>query len=900
MLDGLIEDVRRGKSRSLVLEGDAGIGKTALLEYVIGAAADLKVVRVIGVQSEMELAYASLHQMCAPMLDRLDTLPTPQRDALQIIFGLSSSPAPDRFLVGLGVLTLVSEAAEQRPLLCVVDDAQWLDRASALTLAFVARRLQAEPVGIVFAAREPGEEFEHVPKLDVRGLRNGHARALLGAAVRFKLDERVRDRIVAETSGNPLALLELPQGLTATQLAGGFGLPQARALTGRIEESFVRRLSALSHDARRLLLLAAAEPVGDPRLLRSAAERLGIGPEAAEDEEAQRLLAIGGQVTFHHPLVRSAVYRSAAVRERRAVHLALAEATDSAADPDRRAWHLAAASAGPDEQVALELERSAGRAAARGGLAAAAAFLSRGAALTPEPNQRARRELEAAEAERQAGDPEAALRAVAAAEAGPLDPLGRAKADLLRARVAFGSGAEDAVRRLFEAARQLEPLDIDLARETYLDALGATIYLGPEKGRDPVGVARAALAAERPGPARPTDLLLDGVALQLTEGYAAAAETLRRAFRAFASEEISADVGLGWGWLASHVASSLWLHDIQYALATRHVRLAREGGLLSVLPHTLVQLVGIQLREGELDAASAVMREVEAAVSATRSDPLVHVEMVMAAYQGREEEGRRLIEESRAQLAPDARGITPLVIEFADLLLHNGLGRYAEGFETGRRVLDDLEPVGRPPWALPELVEAAARAGAIDEATAAMRQLSERAAISGTDWAVGLEARSRALLSDGDDAEQLYREAIRQLASPGSRIDLARAHLVYGEWLRREGRRVDARQQLITAHEMLIDMCIEAFAERARIELLATGERARKRTVDTRDDLTAQERQIAQLACDGLSNPEIGARLFLSPRTVEWHLRKVFGKLGIHRRRELAAALSGCDSLDPA
>src|SRR5215204_1181819 len=384
LLDELVAAIRRGESQSLVLRGEAGIGKTALLEYLIDSAPDATIVRAVGVQSDMELPYAALHQLCGPLLDRLQALPAPQRRAMEIVFGVTAGEAPDRFLVGLAVLSLFSEVAEQRPLLCVVDDAQWLDQASALTLAFVARRLLAEPVAIIFAAREPGEELQHVSELEVFGVHDSDARALLSSAVRFKLDERVRDRIIAETRGNPLALLELPRGLTARQLAGGFGLLGAQALTGRIEESFVRRLEPLADDARRLLLLAAAEPVGDPLLLWRAAERLGLRPEAAEAAEADELLAIGERVTFRHPLVRSAVYRSSAAEDRRAVHLALAEATDREVDPDSRAWHLAAAAAAPDEQVAVELERSAGRAQARGGLAAAAAFLERSVALTQE------------------------------------------------------------------------------------------------------------------------------------------------------------------------------------------------------------------------------------------------------------------------------------------------------------------------------------------------------------------------------------------------------------------------------------------------------------------------------------------------------------------------------------
>src|SRR4051812_7289096 len=467
LLDDLVSAIRRDESRSLVLRGEAGIGKTALLEYLIASAPDATVVRAVGVQSDMELAFASLHQLCGPLLDRLEKLPAPQRQAMEIVFGLTAGEAPDRFLVGLAALSLFSEVAEQRPLLCVVDDAQWLDQSSALTLAFVARRLLAERVGIVFAAREPGEELQHVRELEVRGVHNGDARALLSSAVRFKLDERVRDRIIAEMRGNPLALLELPRGLTATQLAGGFGLLGAQALSGRIEESFVRRLEPLADDVRRLLLVAAAEPVGDPLLLWGAAERLGIGPEAAGAAEAAGVLAIGERGMFRHPLVRSAVYRAAVVEDRRAVHLALAETTDRETGPDRRAWHLAGATAGPDEQVAVELERSAGRAHARGGLAAAAAFLERAVALTQDPAKRADRALAAAQASFQAGAFDAALGLLATAKAGALDEFQRARVNLLRARVGFISfRGSNAASLLMKAARRLEPFDLLLARET--------------------------------------------------------------------------------------------------------------------------------------------------------------------------------------------------------------------------------------------------------------------------------------------------------------------------------------------------------------------------------------------------------------------------------------------------
>src|SRR3954467_1579282 len=438
LLDALVDAIRRAQGRSLVVRGEAGIGKTALLEYLVGSASDLTVLRAVGVESEMELPYAGLHQLCASLLDRLDRLPAPQREALEVAFGLSAGEAPDRFLVGLAVLSLLSEAADERAILCLVDDAQWLDRASALTVAFVARRLLAERLGIVFAAREPGVELADLPELEVRGLLRDDARALLGASVWLRLDERVRDRIVAETHGNPLALLELPRGLTARQLAGGFGLVEAQGLPGRIEESFVRRVEALSDDARRLLLVAAAEPVGDPLLLLAASERLGVALSAT-DVETDALLVLGERVTFRHPLARSAVYRTATREQRREVHLALAEATDRSAAPARRAWHLATAAAGPDEPVAAALEQSASRAQARGGLAAAAAFLHRSVALSGDPEQRVRRALAAAQASLDAGMFEDALELLALVEAATPDELQAAHMDLLQGQIAFAS-----------------------------------------------------------------------------------------------------------------------------------------------------------------------------------------------------------------------------------------------------------------------------------------------------------------------------------------------------------------------------------------------------------------------------------------------------------------------------
>ena len=889
-LDDLISAVRAGESRSLMLLGEAGIGKTALLEHLVESAWDLNIVRTVGVESEMELAYASLHLLCAPLLDRRASLPAPQRCALEIVFGLSDGPPPDRFLVGLSVLTLLSEAGEDRPLLCVVDDAQWLDHASALTLAFVARRLLAEPVGIVFAAREPADELQHVPELEVQGLRNGDARGLLRSVVTLKLDAQVRDQIITETHGNPLALLELPRGLTATQLARGFGLVGARTLPGRIEESFVSRLEALSHDAQRLLLLAAAEPLGDPLLLLRAARQLGISV-AAVQAETDGLLAVEARVSFRHPLVRSAVYRTAAAEERRAAHLALAQATDAVVDPDRRAWHLAAATTGPDEDVASVLERSAGRAQARGGVAATAAFLERAVALTADPARRADRALAAAEANLQAGAFDATLALVAAAEAVQLDEFQRARADLMRGHVAFASGlGGDAPRLLLRAARRLEPFDLELARETYLTAWGAAVFAGPAGGDVLEEICRAVETLPPSTAAhRPLDLLLNGLALLTTDGRAGAAPALQDATRAMA--DIPVEDVVRWGWAATGASDAVWDDEGTVAIASRHVQLVRDAGALAELPIHLAALGLAKVSRGEFADAASLVAESESVAAATGSPIAPYTLMRLRALQGREAEATALIAVAIERAEASGQGLAASWANWAAAVLYVALGRYEEASSAALRATSSNFEPWVSMWALPELVEASARTGDVDLAGGALERLIETTRPSGTEFARGIEARCRALLSDHGAADGLYGDAIERLGRTRLRPELARARLLYGEWLRRQNRRTDARAQLRVAFEDFTSIGMEAFAERARMELLATGEKVRRRTFETRDELTAQERQIAQLAGEGLSNAQIGARLFLSPRTVEWHLRKVFGKLEIRSRRELPRAL---------
>jgi DNA-binding CsgD family transcriptional regulator/tetratricopeptide (TPR) repeat protein len=898
VLDRLLESVRGAESRVLVVHGEAGVGKSALLEYVAASASGCRVARAAGVQSEMELAFAGLHQLIAPMLDGVERLPTAQRDALLTAFGLADGAAPDRFLVGLAVLGLLSNVAAHEPLLCLVDDAQWLDDASAQVLAFVARRLLAESVAMIFAVRDPNDEqrLAGLPQLAVDGLGNDDARALLASVMRWPLDEQVRDRIVAETRGNPLALLELPRGLTPAQLAGGFGIPSVAALPSRIEESFARRLAPLPAATRRLLLLAAAEPLGDSAVLLRAADRLGIKAEAADAAESEGLVEFCVQVTFRHPLVRSAIYRSASPQQRREAHQALAEATDPQLDPDRRAWHFAQAAPGADEGVASELERCAERAQARGGLAAAAAFLERSAALTFEPGRRAARALAAARVMVQSGAFDAALRLLATAEAGPLDGLQRAWAELLRGQIAFASSSgSEAPLLLLKAATSFELLDVGLARQTYLEALATAMYgrrFSTGTGailREVAEAARAAPAASQP--LSGTDLLLDGLALLVTQGYPAAAPTLKRALGAFSSKETSAEEALRWLWCACPTAVRLWDDESWDLLSTRYVRLARETGALGVLPIALNQRAGLHLFHGDFAAAAALIEEAGPITEATGSRLPPYSSLFLAAFRGDEGELSELIEASTTEAVRRGDGVGLIAFDWATAVLDNGVGRYQDALAAAHRAAEDPVALVFPPWATVELIEAAARCGVPEQAARALERLSEATRASGGDWALGAYAYGRALLSDGQSAERLYREAIDRLGRTSIRTSLARAHLLYGEWLRRENRRIDAREQLRTAHQMFVTMGADGFAERTRRELLATGETARTRATGAGSQLTAQETQVGELARQGLSNSEIGARLFISPRTVEYHLHKVFTKLGVTSRLQLHRVL---------
>jgi DNA-binding CsgD family transcriptional regulator len=891
-LDGVLAHAREGESAVLVIRGEAGIGKTALLRYAARRASGFRVAQVTGAEAEMELPFAGIHQLCAPLLDQLDVLPQPQQDALNVALGLAPGDVPDRFVVGLAVLGLLSAAAEERPLLCLVEDSQWLDEASGVILGFLARRLLAESVAMVATVREPNtrQDFGGLPELVLRGLPEEDARTLLGRAVPGGLDDRVRDRIVAETRGNPLALLDLPRSRSAAELAGGFELLPATDLPRHLEDHYLERAGELPEATQRLLLLAAAEPIGDATLVWRAAHGLGIAESSLAPAEDAQLVEVGARVRFRHPLVRSAVYRAAVVSERRAAHRALGEATDPETDPDRRAWHRAHAAVGVDEEVAAELERSADRARARGGAAAAAAFLARAVELTPDPGERSTRALAAARAKFDAGASDAALELLATAELAPLDELQRARLERLRAEIAFErTRGSDAPALLLDAALRLEPLDAAMARETHLEAIAAALFAGRLAGKPDVRELAEAAQAAPPAqqPARAIDLLLDGLATRFTDGYAASVPPVRKALAAFGEVDGLTGADVRWLWLACRLAQDLWDDELWHELASRGVRVARDTGALTLIAGMANFLAAFNVHSGAVDNAAGLIDEVDAITHATGIPPLNYAGLMLAAWRGDQAQMHAIADNVLPGAMARGEGYSLGIFWWMTALMHNGHGRYGEALADAQRACEHEDVIAYG-WALVELIEAGVHVGRPDEAAAALERLSERTRASGTDWALGIEAGSRALLSEAEDAEPLYREAVERLERSRGVVHLARARLLYGEWLRRENRRVDAREQLRAAHEMFSGIGGDGFAERARHELLATGETARKRTDDARGVLTPQEAHIARLASEGLSNPEIGAQLFISPRTVQYHLRKVFLKLDITSRNQLS------------
>ncbi|OBC07492.1 LuxR family transcriptional regulator [Mycobacterium sp. 852013-50091_SCH5140682] len=898
-LDELLADVRTGRSRALVLRGEPGAGKTALLAYLHNRRADTRMLRVTCVESDMELPYAGLQHLCAPLLDRLDSLPQPQRDAVSVAFGLAAGPPPDAFLVGLAVLSLLSEVAGTQPLLCLADDAQWIDQASLQALTFVARRLSAGPVGVIFAARTTSGRdtaLTELPELVVGGLTTEHAGQLLDSLVPGRLDRRVRDQIVAETRGLPLGLLESVRNRTAAQLAGGFGDPGHPGPQLQLELTYAHRIAALPLPTRQLLLAAAADPVGDPLLLMRAAQRLGIPASALAPAEREGLIELTGRVLFDHPLVRSAAYRSADLAERRAIHRVLAEVTDADVDPDRRAWHSAYATTGPDDAVAAELEAAAGRAQQRGGVAAAAALLQRATALSRDPARRGARALAAARAKSDAAAPGEAEELLGIAELGPLTDLDRARATHLRARllVARGTFQGPPVAELIDAARQLANLNDPAAGPTYLEALAAAMHAG--RLGDPAAVhataqSAQAVTAPTPEPPHPAYLLVSGISRRMGTDDGTGHTELRAGVALLDTLLHTEPHRIRWPGAAFPIAQESAVHEIWddeawHRLATRSVQLTRDTAALAILPRALGYRAGAHVQAGEFAAAAMLLDEADSLSAAAGHPPMTDHSLILAAWRGHPAEANRLIQAAAERATARGEGRLLGLTAYAGAVLHNGLGSYDQAYAAAREACE-YQDLGLFGWSLTEFVESASRCGEPDAAKRALRQLEQSTLPSGTDWALGTLAGARALLADDQLAEELYAEAIERLDRTRIVVQQARARLRYGEWLRRMNRRADARTHLGAAHTMFTHMGAQAFAERARRELVATGEKTRRRPAGGGDRLTAQEAQIAGLAAAGLTNQEIGAQMFISTHTVEWHLRKVFVKLNITSRRQL-------------
>jgi DNA-binding CsgD family transcriptional regulator len=891
-LDRLVVEIRQGRSAALVIRGEAGIGKTALLRYCAAQATGCQVAEIAGFESELELPFAALHQLCAPMLEVRGALPQPQALALDIAFGTTAGTAPDRFLVGLAVLTLLAEVASNKPLVCLIDDAQWLDEASRHALQFVGRRLLAESVLLIFAVRAVGPRrlFPDLRDLTLSGLADEDARALIDDIVSGPIDAQVRNRIVAETGGNPLGLLELPRGMTQAELRGGFRDPTPSEVTDHIEEHYRHRVSVLPAETRQLMLVAAADPTADASLVLRAARALGIGLDAATAAAEAGLLEVGSDVRFRHPLVRSASYALATPDDRSAAHLALAAATDPERDPERRVWHRAAAATGYDEEIASELEQAAATVQGRAGLVAAAAFFDRAAALSPDPRSRTDRALAAVEAHLQAGAFDEARGLLAEARWSADGDLQQARVEQLNGQVEAAAGpGRDAPARLLHSARQLESLDAPRARETYLQAWWAALLAGQFA---PPGqlleISRAARLLPQPADPTPCDLLLEGLATLITEGRPPALAVLRKVIGLFVSDRVSDDDWIQWGRSAATAAAAIWDFESWIELSTRQVDRARASGALTSLVISLNFHANMLAYCGNLEEAAAAVAEQEAAREATGIRIVSYGARLVAAHQGHLAERSPQVVAIEDELMKGSDGYALQVASLATALLNNGRGQYSEAIAAAQDLPADFTFLGT--LAFPEVIEASVRGGRLDVAHEAFQRLSATI-VADSDWAAGIDARGRALMSEGEQAEHWYLESIACLARTPLRPDLFRSRLLYGEWLRRQNRRVDSREQLRAAYEAFLEMGTVAFAERARRELVATGEKVRKRAEDTRNDLTAQEQHIARLARDGRTNSEIATELFISVRTVEWHLRKVYIKLGVTSRKELKSAM---------
>ena len=897
-IDGLLAAARDGLSGLLLLTGEPGIGKTRLLEYAAADAADLHVIRLAGVESEIRLGFGALHRLLRPFLDRILGLPVPQRDALSAAFGLIGSAPPDRYLVGLATLNVLASVAAEKPVLCLVDDVHWLDRESAEALAFTARRLHADSLAFILAARGEASDqsvFASLGTLPLGGLAAQEAKALLASRVAGYLDAAVAEQIVAGTGGNPLALTEITARLSPEQLAGVAPLPARLPVSRMFDLHFRAVIAALPPDTRTLLLLIAAAPADDAPLIWRAAGWLGLSARAAQPAAERGIVTRDAQPSFRHPLIRSAVYADADPARRRRVHAALAAAYDSVGDAEWSAWHRAEAAAGTDEQIAAELQAAAEHARARGGFSEQALFLSRAADLTPAPGRRAERRLAAADAHVICGDPAAAeiLLDLAAAD---LD--GRvARARALRTRAVlemFHVRVANVPAMLMEAVAELGDLDRRMTWDLLFEAMHAAM-MGREHVRETTlcEVAKATATAwhDPDAPAWSGDLVMAGLARRVAEGHAQGAPVLRAALAKLRGATELQELGIPLSVLISFATDEVWDIEARRELTERLAAVDRSQGALYALSMTLLVAAQAEITAGRFAEAETCYAEADEFFAAIGfpADGAVNRAHLFA-WSGREDElrgaltGIASLAEAFGQGHMDKMGLHALSI------LDLGLGRYQSALDHALTVFRD-DPPSTGNLVLPVIVEAGVRTGEREAAAAALTRMTERAHAAATPWALGLLARCEALMCADEQAEAGYRESVSRLSRVPVDLDLAHSRLLFGEWLRRGKRRAESRAQLRAAHQVFESCGAVPFAERARTELLATGAQVRKRALPAGTELTAQERHVAVLAASGHTNAEIAERLFITVSTVEFHLNKVFRKLAISSRRQIAVRI---------